>query len=377
MRRRADIGPRPFFRNRELPRLMTLTVMLFLIGMLMARARDPKMWAMFSGAADDVQRAGDSDAPPAEHDDPSPAAAQGSTAAAEKPSAEAPADTVSQPAVAPVAEPTKPPALDEDSEELESLKEELQVVADKEFLQEIEMPAYYRMLRWAKSQSAAALQRKAIKDTRFGDIFTRPDDFRGKLVEFRLHVLRVLKHKDLEKDNLAGVRQIWEIFGYNDSSGQNSFICITPELPRDMPVGAKVSEDGWFTGYFLKLMAYEDGQGKMRASPLFIGRFVWEPPLLQKAAPQDQDREVRWGLMVIAAVGLALLVRWGLRQMWAGNSGVATDMALREMRRRRSLAKDSEEETVDINDWLDRSGTDVAKEAINPLDQNESDQERR
>ena len=354
MRRRVEASPRPLLQRREMSRLMTLLLMLALIGMLMIRARDPKMWAMFANVGEEQTRAGDDDVPPPESD-----------VAAESPTAKPPANPLPE-----------LPALDEDSEEREGLKEEFQVVTDKEYFQAIEMPAYYRLLRWVVSQPAEELHRKAIKDPRFGDIFTRPEAYRGKLVDIRLHVMRVLKHKDVEADNPAGVSKLWEIFGYNDSSGQNSYIGITPELPPDMAVGPRVIEEGRFVGYFIKLMAYEDAGGKMRASPVFIGRFIREKPVLQKSDPEAQQREFTWGLYAVAVVALVLLVRWSFQRIQAKTAWSDTDINLRDIRRRSSLGKDSDEENVDINTWLEQPGPVADDPAINRSNDDESDEER-
>ena len=355
MRRRVEANPRPLLQRRETTRLMTLLLMLAVIGMLMIRARDPKMWAMFANVAEEQARAGDDDVPPPE-----------TGAVAGQPAAEPPANPL------PVL-----PALDEDSEEQDSLQEEFQVVTDKEFFQTIEMPAYYRLLRWVVSQPVEELQRKAIKDPRFGDIFTRPEAYRGKLVDIRLHVMRVLKHKDVEADNPAGVTKLWEIFGYNDSSGQNSYIGITPELSPDMTVGSRVIEEGRFVGYFIKLMAYEDAGGKMRASPVFIGRFIREKPVPQKTDPEAQQREFTWGIYAAAVVALVLLVRWGFQRIQAKTAVSNTDINLRDIRRRLSLGKDSDEENLDIETWLDQTGPSPDDPAINRSDEDESDKETR
>jgi hypothetical protein len=385
MRRRIDGEPTPFFRGGELPRLMTMLVMLAVIGMLIARAKDPRTWSMFASVSEEQGRAGDPDVPPPEYDEPSvPAASTSDTQSSASPSlAEQPPEERSAPSDpkpsrdrAAIKLPELPP-LDEDAEEREAFKEEMQVITDNDYLQKIEMPAYYRLFRWVLSQSTEELQRRAEKDPRFGEVYTRPDAYRGKLVDIRLHVRQAIKHKDLEEDNPAGLTQTWELAGYNDSSGHNFYMCTTPELPPDMPVGKSVAESGRFVGYFFKLMAYEDRQGKHRATPLFVGRFIWDPPVLQRADPKQQEREVMWGFMAAAVISAMLFIRWGLRRMKPASSRSITDTRLREMRRRRSMQKDSDEENVDINTWLDQVESANADSAINQPEMDESDGEEK
>lgn len=383
MRRRIELEPRPFFRGGELPRLMTMVIMLGVIGMLMSRARDPRTWAMFAGEEKVEGLAGDPDVPPPEYDSAATSAeAESSTSEPTgKPvSAEASDKPETESGLGPDAEIALPefPALDEDSEEREALNEEFQVIVDKEFFQKEEMAAYYRLLRWVMSQPLKDLERKAEKNVRYGEVFTRPDHYRGKLLDFRLHVRRVLKHKDIEKNNPAGVTKLWELLGYNDSSGSNLYLCVTPELPAKMPVGEKVIEDGHFVGYFLKLVAIEDGEGKSRAYPVFIGRFIWEQPLLQRADPKAQEREVMWGLLAAAVVGLVLFIRWGLRQMQPPNARKSpADTSLQMMRRKWSMEKDTVEEKVDINDWLNHAENEDPESAINPGEDDDFDRDDR
>lgn len=392
MRRRIDASPRPPVQGREYSRMLTLMLMLALVGMLMYRARDPKMWAMFGGvaentvvAAQEEQKAdgvpvateSTADVPPPDYGDAvppvSPQVVPKTEEAAQAPAQ--PAEGVSAtPAEQPLAE--EELALDQDSEEQESLLEEFQVIADKEFFNKEEMAAYYRLLRWARSQTVEQLQKKAEVDPRFGDIFTRPDDYRGRLLDFRLHVRQAILHKDLEKDNPAGVNKLWELTGYNDSSGTNFYMCVTDKLPAEMAVGPKIMEDGRFVGYFLKLMAYEDGEGKTRAIPVFIGKFVWDPPISQKADPKAQEREVMWALLAAAVVAVVLFVRWGLGLMKAPRRAtLSQDPSLQMLRRRQAMEKNSEEESVDIDTWLDRSEAPPDESAINPPENDDSEGE--
>lgn len=347
MRRRLEYEPRPLLRGYERMRLLTLLIMLGVIGMLMFRAKDPKTWAMFDRLAEEPQLVKDADAPATGAEPTSGGTPTESAVSADEPEILGDANVRQEAAKAL----ENLPAIDEDAEERAALQEELQVVEDKAAFQRFEMPAYYRLFRWVMDQSAEKMQKKAIKNVRFGELIDRPAAYRGKLIDIRLKVQRVLPHKDLE-ENPAGLKTVWELLGYNDSSGVNIYMCVAPELPPDMPYGERVIEDGRFVGYFFKLQAIEDGEGKRRAMPVIVGRFLWDRPISQKSDPQKQAQEFLWGLAVVGIIGLVVILRWGLRKLSGSDERSSADLALRELRRRRSLATGEEPGETDIEDWL-------------------------
>jgi hypothetical protein len=436
MRRPVDYEPRQTLAGSELRRAMTLLMLLLLVGMLMYRSRDPRMWAMF-GDADEAElqaeqlvkeqkqaertiakpakpaanRAeaavgagslalADSPTPPVpateptaadlvpppEYDEPAPDApttdgdatspgrqieseATGRTSPTSGASAvEVDADLDQAPLNPNAIERIELPPLDEDEEEREALKEELSVVSDNQPIAKEDMAAYYRLFRWMQNQSYKQLAAKAIKDPRFGEIFTRPEKFRGKLVELDLRYRRVLLYDDLEKDNPADLEKIWEIVGYNDSSGHNFYMCITDEVPPKMPVGPKATGEGRFVGFFLKLMKYEDGQGKMRAVPVFIGKFRWEPSIPQGPDPEQQIREWTWVMLAGAAFGVMMVLRWVYRRLSPGKpTPVRPNLGVELARRRQARQNDLDdlEEGPDLETWLENPQ--LGRKAINPV----------
>jgi hypothetical protein len=390
MRRRVEMRNGPLLAGAARSRLLMLVLMLMLVAVLMFRARDPRMWSLFGGDDVDVRLVETADNPPAR---PVPSAREPLRLALAGANPEVDAgpekvDAVTQDAEKEDAEQGAPsetppideaPPPDEDPEQQGALAEEMTAVADNTFNQPEEMFAYYRLLRWEMAQSAEQLQAKAIQNPRYGDFFQRPEFYRGKLVEFQLRVRRVLLHEDLEKDNLAGVDRVWELIGYNDTSGQNFYMCVTDKLPEKMSYGEKVVEDGRFVGFFFKLMRYEDQQGKNRAIPVFIGKFIWDPPIPQKATPEAQMREIYWVLVAAAVLGAFLVGRWAVRAMnpSTGRSSMRDDPSLQMLRRRRSMGKDSDEESIDIDSWLDQTENDVDDSEINPDDADESEEGRR
>ena len=50
------------------------------------------------------------------------------------------------------------------------------------------MPAYWRLMAWQEHQSTAELLEHAATNVTYNDLFTRPDQWRGKLVQLRVHL---------------------------------------------------------------------------------------------------------------------------------------------------------------------------------------------
>src|SRR5947199_4340524 len=56
-------------------------------------------------------------------------------------------------------------------------------------------------------------------------------------------------------------------------------------------LGQNIYEEATFVGYFLKLLPYEDHQGKTLATPLLIGRLIWHPLAANPLARSDERSE--------------------------------------------------------------------------------------
>ncbi len=281
MRRLRDRPPTTFFRGAEVPRLLTLMVMLGVLVLLIDLASDPKTWVWLAPDVDDQQ--------------------QLDQGAASPPSAETP-DDVAAP------DPTVAGPSDEDPLERDAAREEFQAITDRTPLAQEEMPAYWRLMAWEEHQTTDALLRRATKDVSFNDFYQRPDRWRGKLVQFRVHLRRTVKAEDLA-DNPLGFQSVYEVWGWNSDSQPYSYWLVVPRLPPEMPSGASIFEEATFVGYFLKLLRYEDHEGKMLATPLMVGRLIWHPTpesLLQR------DDEWTWPWYLAGALAVIFVIRWTL-----------------------------------------------------------------
>ncbi len=284
MRRLHDRRPATFFRGAEFARLLTLVAMLGVLFMLMQRAGDPQTWKWF-----------------------------------------APDDTVAQAPSLPERLPPKSSAprvgpTDSDPLEQDAAREELAAIADRVPLAADEMPAYWRLWAWQSRQTAVELQKRADKKVTFRDLWNEPKRYRGKLVEFPVHLRRTLTVDDVAQNDL-GVQKLYEVFGWNTSSQPNWYWMVVGDLPPSMPSGDNVYEEATFVGYFLKLLPYEDHEGHTRATPLLIGRLIWHPTPSNPLAGRD---DWQWTWYLAAALLSLFVIRWGL-VLW-GRTRIAPSM---------------------------------------------------
>jgi len=297
------------FRGTELPRLLTMVVLLGVVGLLMANARHPACWQWLVEKQPAAQ--------PVEP--PRPAAAK--TAAV------------------PPGGPVTPGPSDEDPEQRVDSAEEFQAVTDGTIgIQPEEMLAYWRLLLWTEHQSFDMLQRRARGNVFFTELMQFPDRYRGRLVTLDLNVRRVLAY-DLE-DTPLGKLRLYELWGFTEESKAWLYVAVTAHLPEGMAVGPDVYERVRLTGYFFKLQGYFEAGAKPRApalrAPLLVGRLTrYAPPTIAQPAPQDD----LWTGAIVAA---ACLLLGGLVGMQAWHR--------RRVARRETVRR--EEASRAVRNWL-------------------------
>lgn len=192
------------------------------------------------------------------------------------------------------------------------IKELLSLVSDNTLLShKRESPAYFALLKELMRQTPEELRSKARDNPRFNDFYSRPAEHRGEIVHLALNLRRVLPI-DLKSENEAGLKRLYELWGWTDEAKAWMYCCVTPELPDGIPVG-EVQHRIEITGYFFKMQAYQRGDAgpneKNLVAPLVIGRVVSSP----KAAAADADALNRWPLYLISAFGMLILFRLVLR----------------------------------------------------------------
>ncbi len=280
MRRLRDHRPSTLFRGSELPRLLTLVIMLGVLVMLIGLARDPNTWRWL---------APDAGGEPAEH-------------------LVAGADNAGN-VVAP--DPAAGGPTDQDPVERDAAREEFQAVTDKTPLAVEEMPAYWRLMAWQQRQTTGSMLKRAQQDVSFRQLWQQPQASRGELVRIPIHLRRTAKIDSLE-ENALGLATAYEVWGWNTDSQPYWYWLVCPQLPPGMPSGNSIYAEATFVGYFLKLLPYEDHQGQTLATPLLIGRLVWHPTAANPLARRD---EWTWPWYLAGVLMVLFVARWGLAMM--------------------------------------------------------------
>jgi hypothetical protein len=283
-RARRTSQPQGFFTGREFSRLSAAVLMLVILAMLITSASRPSTWKWLAGEA--------------EH----------SAAAMGRPAAGEPNPPAWQETIVPGT------SSADDREEQEAAEEEFAAVSDKAALSIEEMPSYWRLLRWARSQSFSEMKSHARRDVLYTQLWQQPEKFRGQLVSLRLHLVRSLEHD--APQNSAGFKQVCEVWGWTDESQSFPYVAVLVERPPELKLGGKIDQEASFVGYFLKTMAYTDALGERRASPLLLGRLQLRERMAT-AASQPADAHAFW--RTISAGGGVLLViaaSWYWRRRW-------------------------------------------------------------
>ncbi len=267
MRRRVV---RPFGSSIPASRAISLLFALAIIWMLYTRMGDPATWR-WAGYAED----------------PEPGTAQ------------APA-----PAAAPKEELVIPGPNDLDAPELADFKTKLELVTNKAPLRPREMLLYWQLMEWAYTQKTRELEKRALTDVSFSQVWEEPQKYQGKLLKLRMHVRRVLKYDTITNDdgtpkNELGLKHVYEMWGWTEDSKSFPYVVVFPEKPEGLKVGPDVTGEVVFVGYFLKIMEYTDFESKSRGAPLLIGRTrLVGPAVTTNPAPSN------FGLYVSIAIGL-------------------------------------------------------------------------
>jgi hypothetical protein len=287
-----------------------MILLLFVLSLIFSWAREPRSWQWLAKGDAAVHLDAALDALPQS----SPAA--GVT--------DAPPETI-------VAGPT-----DADKAEWTEASKLFEAVTDRAPLTPVEMPAYWRCMKWARAQSFAALERRSADRIFYTRLWEEPDKYRGKLLRLRLHIRRVLDY-DAPK-NSVGVKRVFEAWGWTDESKAFPYVVVFSELPQGMSLGPDVQDEGLFVGYFLKTMTYTASNAK-RSAPLLIGRMkaVSSSANAAAARPAVGRGEGIW----IAVAGLALL----------GLFLAATWLRLRHSRRAKRLSISTTHE-AEMEDWF-------------------------
>lgn len=197
-----------------------------------------------------------------------------------------------------------------DPAEIEGFKEERQAITDQAPLAMEEMPAYWRLVKWAYAIPGAELRKQARTDLLFTHLFQASEQNRGQLVDVRLHVRRMAQHT--APKNSAGVTTVYEAWGPSQDSQTFPYCVVFVDLPPGMKVQSDAFFDARFVGFYLKKLAYRDALGADRSAPLLIGRVVFDDVIARQFEPAPSGLTVPW----VVGIVLTLVLIVALTQLF-------------------------------------------------------------
>jgi hypothetical protein len=255
---------------REAFRLVSLLGMLVMLGLMIKQASRPASWRWLEAAA-----------------------------------AEAPAGTPNPvlPATLPdEKEVVTPGPTDLDETQQAEAQRAFTALRDKQPMTPEEMAAYWKLFLWTQSQSFAELEKRADRNPFFTRFWEDSAKRRGKLVELKLDIRRVLSHEAPE--NPLGIKRVYELWGVTDESRGHPYVVVTSELPAEIPEGASVFAKGLFAGYFLKILGYQAADTH-RGAPLLVGRIRALPMPPSPRIDPVESRTQFWLCVLAGSVLLA------------------------------------------------------------------------
>lgn len=269
MRRRAAS---PYGQSTSRMRLASMLMALVVLGVLYQRLSDPATWRILGSDNDSTASAVSGSVDPA---------------AREK---------------------LTPGPNDQDPVEVQAANDLFESVINRAPLKQREMKAYWRLMDWSLTEPFTQLQQRARYDIPFTQFFEQPERYRGKLVNLRLHVQRVLEYD--APANPAGHQKTWEAWGWTKESNPHWYCVVFTDAPSGLPVGTEVRAELEFVGYFLKVMTYT-AHDLPRGAPLLIGR----ARLVSGPTPTPPAPVSVW--MILASIAGLILIAGSI--VWTSN----------------------------------------------------------
>jgi hypothetical protein len=318
---------RNYLARREQRRLLTLVLAAGLVIVLIQEAARPRRWLWFVGGAPDVPAAGRQAAQPKR---PAPERAANEAVAAnvagqaEAADADTPADRAADHEAKPPLTRPRPLLPGEFIAEAEAhdlprgkkyfpgVEPELfRAVRDDTVFRSSDHVPFYHLLDLLNRTSEAELERAAIGEVSYAQVYTQPKEFRGDLVTMRGTVRRVTARPT--SANHFGISQFYQtVLEPEDRSDPVVFYCL--ELPAGLLPGDRLNVPATITGFFYKRWSYFRQDKEITTWPLLLAKTVHllAPPAPAMAArPAANPR-----LQALAAVAAAVFSVFVVSLAW-------------------------------------------------------------
>ncbi|QDT46785.1 hypothetical protein Pan258_08050 [Symmachiella dynata] len=292
MRFHKTEGPNPYFNARDQRRLLLMVATLGAVVMGFQFAAQPESWYWLTGPPVDAQSSAAN--PPEKPID----ARLNPEADAVPPGGFRLAEPL--PANPPVENPQQ--VDDNDPTRLDPTL--LSNLYDNKLgIRNAEQGAYYKILAQARELSEQQLESAAADAVTFAQMFTDPDDYRGRLVTIHGRVKQLTPMQAVKND--FGIETVYEAWMLTPDSGTNPVLMHFTNIPEGIPTGTDLDLDCRFTGYFFKKYAFVAQHGPHSTTMLLGKELRWTPP--QTIAPELGLAPYILGVVVLMGVVLAAL----------------------------------------------------------------------
>lgn len=192
------------------------------------------------------------------------------------------------------------------------LQDQLGLIQDGALtLQKLEMPSYWRMMSVVKNASFEELQKSADSNVRFNELYSSAAKNRARLITMTVNIRRVTQYAT--EVNPAGVDELFEVWGWSETSKAWLYVFVTPELPPGLNANSPVNQTAKFAGYFYKLQGYHPGAAKPNSkpqiAPLLIGKFELTKPTARVDAIRATRLEWIAGAAIVLIGVVAIMLR--------------------------------------------------------------------
>ena len=168
-----------------------------------------------------------------------------------------------------------------------------------------EKEPWFGTLQILQDVSAAELWRAPAQRVTFAQLYRRPGDYRGKLVEFRGRVMGVFPLHAPPND--VGISQYYQLWVCPEEEN-DPIVVYCLRLPEHFPRGERISEPAAIRGVFFKRWAYQAKDG-LRFAPVVLAPSIrWEPIITQSPLPAEPPPNPL--VAVVVAAVLTVLFLW-------------------------------------------------------------------
>lgn len=151
---------------------------------------------------------------------------------------------------------------------------EFEGLQDRTELRLRDTAAFKLLVERVRETPPQQLARNARRELVFSQFFDDPSRYRGLPIRVEGRALRVLVQSVEPDSTIFPSGRFFEIYVTTPDSQRNPYLLVSEEVPPGLAIGDGIDVPVVFAGYFLKLMAYESGDGRYRATPLIVGRIL-------------------------------------------------------------------------------------------------------